>query len=176
ALQAYDAPHHKALDWARPYDECYTPKEGAAAPKLLAQGRERARQLADGKPGWTTATGLVVRGYRSKIDGSVQPYGLVVPASYQADGQQKHRVDFWCHGRGEKLTELSFLDGRLKSPGEFTPKDAIVVHLYGRYCNANRFAGEVDLFEVLEQVKKQYRIDEDRLVIRGFSMGGASCW
>ena len=37
----------------------------------------------DGKAPWTTATGLVVRGYVSKIDGSVQPYGLVVPASYQ---------------------------------------------------------------------------------------------
>src|SRR6185436_570289 len=46
----------------------------------------------------------------------------------------------------------------------------------GRFCNANRFAGEVDLFETLDHVKKNYRIDEDRLVIRGFSMGGASCW
>ena len=50
---------------------------------LLEQGTERARQLREGKAPWTTATGLVVRGYVSKIDGSVQPYGLVVPASYQ---------------------------------------------------------------------------------------------
>ena len=49
------------------------------------RGMERAKQLREGKAPWTTATGLVVRGYVSKIDGSVQPYGLVVPASYQAD-------------------------------------------------------------------------------------------
>ena len=41
-------------------------------------------QLAAGKAPWTTATGLVVRGYRSKIDGSVQPYGLVVPGIVSA--------------------------------------------------------------------------------------------
>ena len=57
---------------------------------------------------WTTATGLVVRGYLSKIDGSVQPYGLVVPPTYQANSPYEHRLDIWCHGRGEKLTELAW--------------------------------------------------------------------
>src|SRR6185312_14015316 len=65
---------------------------------------------------------------------------------------------------------------RQRSPGEFTPPDTFVLHLYGRYCNANRFAGEVDLFEALDNVRRYYPIDENRLVVRGFSMGGASCW
>jgi hypothetical protein len=42
----------------------------------------------------------------------------------------------------------------------------------GRYCNASKLAGEVDLFEALDAVKRQYQIDENRIVIRGFSMGG----
>src|SRR5262249_21463698 len=46
----------------------------------------------------------------------------------------------------------------------------------GRYCNANRMAGEVDLFEALEAVKKSYAIDENRILVRGFSMGGAAAW
>ena len=103
-------------------------------------------------PPWTTATGLVVRGYKSKIDDSVQPYGLVVPASYDLKTARLFRLDFWCHGRGEKLTELNFLDGRLKNLGEFTPPNAFVLHLYGRYCCANKFAGEIDLFEALAAV------------------------
>jgi pimeloyl-ACP methyl ester carboxylesterase len=168
--------YHNAVRYALTYDEFFSPKEVAVARQLLDEGMRRAAQLRTGKPAWPTQTGLVVRGYVSKIDGSVQPYGLVVPASYRPDYPYRYRCDFWCHGRGEKLTELNFIDGRQKSPGEFTPKDAFVVHLYGRYCNANRFAGEVDLFEVLEDMKKRYRIDEDRLVIRGFSMGGAACW
>src|SRR5687768_17910198 len=36
----------------------------------------------------------------------------------------------------------------------FTPPHAFVLHLYGRYCNANKFAGEVDLFEALDAVKR----------------------
>src|SRR5437867_3925216 len=168
--------YHKAVDWALRYDEFYKSNEVQVARTLLQQGRERAGALREGKPSWATATGLVVRGYVSKIDGSVQPYGLVVPASYQAPAAQKFRLDFWFHGRGETLTELDFINGRQKSPGEFTPPNTFVLHLYGRYCNANKFAGEVDLFEALDDVKKQYPIDEDRLVVRGFSMGGAACW
>ncbi|HZW33985.1 MAG TPA: prolyl oligopeptidase family serine peptidase [Isosphaeraceae bacterium] len=168
--------YHNAVRYALTYNEFYRPREVTAAKGLLERGRERARQLREGKAPWETATGLVVRGYVSKIDGSVQPYGLVVPASYRADTPHRFRLDVWCHGRGETLTELSFIDGRQSSPGEFTPPNAFVLHPYGRYCNANRFAGEIDLFEALEDVKRHYPIDDDRLVMRGFSMGGAACW
>src|SRR3546814_3421319 len=65
-----------------------------------------------------------------------------------------------------KLTELDFINQRQKSPGEFTPPNTSVLHLYGRYCNANKFACEVDLFEALESVKKLYPIDDNRLVDR----------
>ena len=124
---------HNAVRYALTYNEFYGKNEVAIARKLLAHGLERAEQLRAGKTPWTTATGLIVRGYQSKIDGSVQPYGLVVPSSYQANSPYEHRLDIWCHGRGEKLTELSFLNGRLSSPGQFTPKHAFVLHLYGRY-------------------------------------------
>jgi len=167
---------HKAVDWALRYDEFYKSNEVDVARTLLKQGAERAKALWAGEAPWTNASGLVVRGYLSKIDGSVQPYGLVVPASYQGAAAQKFRLDFWFHGRGETLTELEFINARQKSPGEFTPPDTFVLHLYGRYCNANKFAGEIDLFEALEDVKKHYPIDENRLVVRGFSMGGAACW
>jgi hypothetical protein len=168
--------YHKAVDWALRYNEFYKPAEFKTAHALLKEGMERAKQLHEGKAPWTTATGLVVRGYVSKIDGSVQPYGLVVPASYQTNSPYRHRLDLWCHGRGETLTELSFIEGRERSPGEFTPPNAFVLHLYGRYCCANKFAGEVDCFEAMDHVKAHYPIDENRVVIRGFSMGGAACW
>ena len=117
-----------------------------------------------------------MRGYVSKIDGSVQPYGLVVPESYSAGGSEKYRVDIWFHGRGETLSELNFLQNRRKQVGQFAPRDTIVLHPYGRYCNAFKFAGEVDVLEALDAVKRHYRVDEDRTSVRGFSMGGAACW
>jgi pimeloyl-ACP methyl ester carboxylesterase len=168
--------YHNAVRYALAYNEFYGDKEFAVARGLLKQGAERAAALRDGTAPWATATGLVVRGYRSRIDGSVQPYGLVVPASYRPDTPHRHRLDFWFHGRDERLTELRFLDARQRSAGDFTPPNAFVLHLYGRYCNANKFAGEIDLFEALADVRKHYPIDENRLVVRGFSMGGAACW
>jgi hypothetical protein len=168
--------YQNAVRYALAHNEFHDVKEVPVAKKLLEQGLERTRQLRAGTAPWDAATGLVVRAYVSRIDGSVQPYGLVVPASYQANTPHRFRLDVWCHGRGEKLSELSFINGRQTSPGEFTPKDTFVVHPYGRYCNANPFAGEIDLFEAIEDIKKHYPIDEDRLVMRGFSMGGAACW
>ncbi|GEM_PF-37200 len=168
--------YHKAVHDALKYNEFFHAREIAIADRLLDRGLDRARSLEDGKAPWTTASGLVVRGYVSKIDGSVQPYGLVVPASYQPGGPHRHRLDFWFHGRGETLSELNFIDARERLPGEFTPRDAFVLHPYGRYCNANKLAGEVDAFEALDHVRRNYSIDENRLVVRGFSMGGAACW
>lgn len=168
--------YHKAVDWALRFNEFFKPQEVATAQALLEEGTARAKALREGQSPWTTQTGLVVRGYRSQIDGSVQPYGLVVPGGYHAESGVKHRLDVWCHGRGENLSELSFIEQRRKSPGEFTPSGAFVLHPYGRYCNANKFAGEVDLFEALEHANRNYRIDPARLVMRGFSMGGAAAW
>jgi hypothetical protein len=110
----------------------------------------RVRALREGQAPWASATRLVVRAYVSRIDGSVQPYGLVVPPSYRPDSSHSYRLDFWCHGRGEQLSELSYLSDRERNRGEFAPADTIVLHLSGRYRNANRFAGETDLFEALD--------------------------
>jgi hypothetical protein len=168
---------YKAVHDALRYDEFFTPtNEVTAARALLDEGLARARLLLEGKAPWTTSTGLVVRAYVSWIDGSVQPYGLVVPPSYAANSPHRLRLDAWFHGRDEKLSELNFLTARRRSAGEFTPPNTFVLHLYGRFCNANRFAGEVDLFEALEHARRHYPIDDDRLVVRGFSMGGAACW
>ena len=168
--------YFKAVDWALRYNEFFRPAEFITAKTLIEEGLARARSLKEGQTPWTTQTGLVVRGYRSRIDGSIQPYGVVVPGGYLPEGATAHRLDIWCHGRGETLTELSFLEQRRRVPGEFTPAGAFVLHPYGRYCNANKFAGESDLFEALEHMQRQYRIDPDRIVMRGFSMGGAAAW
>ncbi len=167
---------HKAVRNVLELDEFYRPGQLKIAEELLEQARGRAADLRAGTAAWTTARGLIVRGYRSKIDGSVQPYGLVVPHSYRSNAPYRHRLDIWCHGRGETLSELVFINDRQHNEGEFVPRDAFVLHPYGRFCNANKFAGEIDVLEALDHVRKHYHIDDDRMVMRGFSMGGASCW
>ena len=167
---------HNAARYALQYNEFFKPEEIATAKRQLKQGMERAAELRAGKASWTTQTGLIVRGYVSDVDGSVQPYGLVVPPTYQPNLPHQYRLDVWFHGRGDTLSEVNFLADRQKNAGQFTPPNTIVLHPYGRYNCANKFAGEVDLFEALDKVKQQYRVDENRILVRGFSMGGAATW
>ena len=167
---------HKAVHDALKYQEFFDPKEIARAKHQLEEGSARAEALLKGEAPWVSQTGLVVRGYVSKIDGSVQPYGLVVPPTYTTMTPHRYRLDIWFQGRGETASEVNFIDAREHNPGTFTPPDTIVLHPYGRFCNAYKFAGEVDVLEALDDVKKKYKVDEDRISVRGFSMGGAAAW
>ena len=168
--------YHKAVDWALRHRIFFKENEFKTANELLAEGTERAKQLAEGKAPWTRKPGLVVRGYVSRLDGSVQPFGLVIPQSFSTDPWRKRRLDVWLHGRDNKLSELKFIQQRRTSAGQFVPPDTIVLHPYGRFCNAFKFAGEVDVFEALEHVKQNCPVDDSRVSVRGFSMGGAGCW
>lgn len=167
---------HKAVDWALRYDEFFNVKQVANAKELLAEGNARAAALKSGQAPWTTATGLVVRGYKSRVDDSVQPYGLLVPKSWKPGEKAPRPLYTWLHGRGDTLSELAFISARMKKPDDFAPEGAFVLSLYGRFCNASKFAGETDYFEAMADVRARYPIDPDRIVAAGFSMGGASCW
>ena len=163
----------------------YSEKEVELAERLLDRGHERLEALRAGGRGArlvvsgtasSDAPRLAVGGFRSRIDGSVQPYGLVLPAGFKVGESQPRRLDVWLHGRGEKMSEVAFLAQRLATVGEIAPADTIVLHPYGRYSNAFKFAGEIDVLEAIGHAKTLFSIDEDRIVIRGFSMGGAGCW
>lgn len=158
------------------YRELFSARDVKNATKVLAEGRQRADALLKGEAPWTSQKGLVVRGFRSRIDRTVQPYGLVIPESYSDTGKTRYRLDLWFHGRGERSSESVFIAERMSRVGRFAPQDTIVLHPYGRYSNAFKFAGEIDVLEALEHARRHYSIDDDRVSVRGFSMGGAGCW
>ncbi len=168
--------YYKAVDYALKYQEFFAPKEIESAKKLLQTGLSRAADLGQKKAPWATQKGEVVRGYVSKIDGSVQPYGLTVPDNYMADGPA-FNLSTWFHGRGETLSEVNFIAGGKGFAGSMPAmKNTIMLYPYGRFCNAFKFAGEVDVLEALDDVKKHYKINDNGLFDRGFSMGGAAAW
>lgn len=164
----------KAVDLALRHGEFYRNEDIEKANNTLQLAAERLVELGQGGASWTKAHGLVVRGYTSTIDGSPQPYGLVIPK--EMDLSQDNRLYVWLHGRGDKTTDLHFIDQRRKSAGQVTPDDAIVLHPFGRQCIGYKSAGEIDVLESIEHVAKQYGIDRDRIVLMGFSMGGAGVW
>ncbi|MEP6916023.1 MAG: prolyl oligopeptidase family serine peptidase [Acidobacteriota bacterium] len=163
------------------YDErLYAPRgstPAAYALQTLATGNERAEQLAAGLAPWTTQSG--VRGFHSRLDGSAQPYILTMPENYQAVPGRQYRLDIFMHGRDDTTLEQQFM---AKSTTGYSSKplgagaDRFMLQPYGRYTNASRFAGEIDGLEAIEAVTRQYPIDTNRIVMTGFSMGGASAW
>ncbi|MCH7987660.1 MAG: prolyl oligopeptidase family serine peptidase [Planctomycetes bacterium] len=167
---------YRAVNDNLTYHEFFSKNDVEKAKELLTIGQRRAGQLLKGDAPWTTQSGLVVRGYVSRLDQTVQPYGLVIPKSYSPNGATRFRCDLWFHGRGETLSETNFIHQRMHQLGRYVPADTFVLHPYGRYSNAFKFAGEVDVLEALDSVRERYRIDDDRISVRGFSMGGAACW
>ncbi|MDR3634530.1 MAG: alpha/beta hydrolase-fold protein [Isosphaeraceae bacterium] len=172
------AVYHKAGTWALRLGEFYNAKDVAATVKVVERGLERARQVANGKAPWADARGSAIRGYLSKVDGSVQPYAVIVPEGLEPSAGQRARLDVVLHGRGDTLNEVHFIqahDGKpaLKTEGT---EPAITLHVYGRGNNAYRWAGEADVFEAIEAVKRLYKVDDERIVLQGFSMGGAGAW
>ncbi|WP_372724641.1 prolyl oligopeptidase family serine peptidase [Novipirellula sp.] len=166
----------RAIRDAVGHRELFHQNDLGKARQVLAEGHARADALKNGNAPWTTQTGLLVRGFKSRIDDTVQPYGVVVPESYAFAGASEYRTDVWLHGRGERSTESLFIHERMNRVGQISPANTLVVHPYGRYSNAFKFAGEIDVLEALDHAKSQYRVDENRISIRGFSMGGAGCW
>lgn len=171
---------HKAVRFAIDNGEFYDAKKDLPrAEKLLGLGEERIKAYLNKKTPWTTQRGLLVRGYESRIDGSIQPYGLEIPE--KLDLAKPVPLLIWLHGRGDKSTDLYFIDGCLGKSSAIGGKikdqqECIVLHAFGRQCVGWKSAGEVDVFEALEHVKSQYHIDDDRIVLAGFSMGGAGAW
>ncbi len=168
---------YRAVHDVLTYQEFFSKRDVSAGKRVMLAGQLRADQLLKGEAPWTTASGLVVRGFRSELDDTVQPYGLVIPENFNPKANDKEfRCDLWFHGRGERLSEVSFIDQRMRSGHPVKPKNTIVLHPYGRYSNAFKFAGEVDVLEALNSAGQNYPIDDDRVSVRGFSMGGAGCW
>jgi len=141
---------------------------------VLETGLVRARELDAGAPSWPTRKGHVVRAYVSRVDGSVQPYGLTIPESY--DGTRPVRLDVWQHGTNRTLNEVAFITQQEARTPIPPGQDYIQVEPLGRTNVSYRWAGEADMFESLASVQQRYKIDPRRIVLRGFSMGGASSW
>ncbi|MEM9017141.1 MAG: alpha/beta hydrolase-fold protein [Verrucomicrobiota bacterium] len=170
----------KAVDLALAHDEFYEADDIDLARELLDLARERHEAIdqRDETP-WLDDRGLVIRGYRSRIDDSYQPFGLEIPES--VDLKKPVPLLVWLHGRGDKVTDLHFLDRcRSKSQafGGFVADqvEAIILHPFGRQCVGWKHAGEIDVFEAIKAVAADYPVDLDRIALAGFSMGGAGAW
>ena len=177
ALLADVAIYQKAAQFILRYpEEFFTAAYVPETVRALDTGMARVKELESGTASWAKKAGHVVRGYVSRVDGSVQPYGLTIPASY--NGSRPMRLDVWLHGTQLQLNEVRFLTQQ-EAPHETSQipaEDYIQLEPLGRMNLSYRYAGETDVFEAVESVRSRYNIDPKRVVIRGHSMGGQGAW
>lgn len=168
----------KGLAWALRYDREFTSADVALLENAAREGMERSHSLSQERPAWEIRPGRIALGYLSVVDGSVQPYGVVIPKQYRPG--TPIRLDVVLHGssRPVGMSELRFM-------ARFTGVDAdhdgpdqpfIELHPLGRVENCYRWSGETDVFEAIEDVCRRYDIDRDRIVLRGMSMGASGTW
>lgn len=175
---------HKAAVWIVRHNEFFQPNDGQRVLDVLDRGLLRAKQLAQGEAPWLQQTGsAVVRAYRSRIDGSVQPFAVTLPEAYGKERDKKWRLDVVLHGRDTSLTEVKFLNQHRGDRPAPVGQNFIRLDIFGRGNNAYRWAGESDVIEAIDAfvaverfLRRDALLDPARVVLRGFSMGGAGTW
>lgn len=136
------------------------------------------------------SAGIEIRSYEFEAAERSVDYALYVPTSY--DGETAAPLVVLLHGLGSNPSQVMRYQGITK---EAEQRGYIVVAPYGyneRGWYGSRGQGkkgpyfgnakdpdnlgelsEADVFNVLEIVQKEYRIDPDRMFLMGHSMGGA---
>ena len=144
---------------------------------VLDRGIERGQQLGAGKSPWNEGK-KQIHAYYSAMDGSVQPYAVTLPEGY--DAAKPARLYVWMHGRQNNTTETEFIFSQQTFRPSNPPvadEGQIQLDLFGRINSAGwHWAGEADVFEAIAAVEKRFKIDEKRILLRGFSMGGEGAW
>lgn len=128
------------------------------------------------------ASGPQVLTFFSNADDTEQPYGLYIPKNYDPD--KKYPLVMMLHGAGSNhRLELRRVFGKSNAEGEtdveasrYFPQwedvDYIVATPYARGTAGYQGIPEEDVYDVLNDVKKRFNVDENRTYLTGLSMGG----
>ena len=163
------------------------PRDWEFVKRQLQTARADAEKLAAGEDPWKGRTGALTKAYRSELDGTLQPYGLYVPPSY--DPAKPWPLLVGLHGSGSNhLLHRRRLFGLGNEPGEgdyeAIRKDLplpdvgfLVLTPYGRGESAGyNGIAEGDVLRAMDHVQRAYDVDADRVHLTGLSMGGGGTW
>lgn len=151
--------------------------------KRAADLDKLAEALERGEDPYATKVGVVHRAYVSPLDGSLQPYMLFVPPRSRRAKKPLPLVVV-AHGlHHEPSLALRIVFG--EGPEEDDDRGIATRHLpylpdYGAFVLAPggyrdagpRTVGEADILDAIAHVRARYPVDERRISITGYSLGG----
>ncbi len=133
-------------------------------------------------PAQFSKEGPQVETFYSVIDDSEQPYSLYLPEGF--DVNKTYPLVIMLHGAGSNhRLALRRVFGKSNFPGEndteasrYFPEwedvQYIVAAPYARGTMGYQGIPEADVMRVIEEIKKNFNIDENRVYLTGLSMGG----
>jgi predicted esterase len=128
-------------------------------------------------------TGDFKRHYFFEKAGEIMPYRLYVPSKY--DGTHAFPLIVALHGLGGTEDSMFGQNYAMLDPAEkrgyivVAPLGYRIDGYYGRVggtTNRRAQLSEEDVMNVLARVRKDYKIDDDRIYLMGHSMGGIGTW
>jgi predicted esterase len=141
----------------------------------FAAAHEILDALEKGRDPFAARRGDMRKAYRSAVDQTLQPYRLFVPARYEPAKPAALVVALHGMGGDENSMFEAYAEGALKREAErlgffaVCPKGRDSASMY-------RGAAERDVLDVIAEVRRDYRIDPDRIYLMGHSMGGFGSW
>lgn len=112
--------------------------------------------------------------YVTRNDGTVQPYYVHLPENYTSDRPWPMIV--FLHGYVDTISVVQpwVLTEDVCDIAE--RNGCILVLPYGRRNTDFQGVGEVDVFRVIEEMRRLFNVDPARLYLSGVSMGGMGTW
>jgi predicted esterase len=150
---------------------------GRTVQELLEEARQHLAVESAGKDPWAGKTGYIERAYVSRVDESAQPYFVLVPSAAEkalAEPQGKARFPLvvFLHGYVPTYYKNHWWTPFGDFNASFEKFGAFLAIPFGRSNSDFAAVGEVDVLDVVAQMKRLYPIDEDRVYLYGYSMGG----
>lgn len=140
--------------------------EASGALRLRIERLETLMNHAEaGEDPYAEKRGFFRRGFRSGFDGRLQPYGIRIPGDF--DPGKRYPLMVYLHGSASDETDI--IGKTFLTDGGF-----IEVAPFGR-GESNMYVSDesqADIAEVIDDVILNYPVDESRIILAGFSMGG----
>jgi len=120
--------------------------------------------------------GRLERAYLAANDQSAQPYLLYVPQAY--DGTRPFGLLVYLHGYAPDLHKENWMHYMYADVLDRYAEEADYIMLmpFARSNTDFQGIGEDDVVLATQKVLKDYRIDPDKVVMCGYSMGGMGAW
>jgi len=118
-------------------------------------------------------TGVIQRAYFSNFSRKLRPYTVFVPSTYDASKPYPLISYMLSAGPTPDWRSSSGEQGRVRSGSLALAEEKGFIMVWP---TNRRLEAEANFFDVLEEMKKDYNIDEDRIYLMGVSGGGLASW